>query len=113
MTKIDNVHSKELVEIQKLLEKAEKSRFATGLTPDQKLELEKASMVLRKREKELITLINKEIAEDIKKEGAQLKNLSKEMREKSTKMGKNTKNATQVKKAIQLINHLISSLELD
>ena len=106
MSKTENSPSRELLEIRKALEIAEEKRFAAGLTSVQKKELEQASIVLRDRERELVSLIGKEIAESIKKSGAQLESLSKTIRERTKKMGKTTQSIKNVKQALLLVSRL-------
>ncbi|MFA5713759.1 MAG: hypothetical protein WC960_06230 [Bacteroidales bacterium] len=111
MSKIEKSYSSQLLEIQKLLERAEEERFADSLSAEERAELERASLVLRNRERELIALIGKEIAAKIKESAPQLESLAKEIRAKTTKMGKTTQSITKVKRAIQMINSVLGEIK--
>lgn len=106
MNKTDTSPSRELLEIRKALELADEKRLAPGLTTSQKKELEQASIILRNRERELISQIGKEITESIKNSSAQLEILAKKIRARTQKMSKTTQSLNQVKKALQLISKL-------
>ena len=106
MSKIKDSLAAELSEIRKALEIAEENRFSTGLTPVQKKEMEQASMVLRNREREIISQIGKEISESIKAYGSQLEILAKNIRARTKKMGRTTQSLYKVKKALLLVSKL-------
>ena len=106
MSKIEDSLSRELLEIRKALEIAEEKRFAAGLTALQKKELEQASMVLRDRERELISQMGQEIAQSIKASGAQLEILAKNIRARTSKMSHTNKSLGKVKKALLLVSKL-------
>lgn len=106
MSKTETSPSRELLEIRKALELADEKRLAPGLTTSQKKELEQASIILRNRERELISQIGKEITESIKNSSAQLEILAKNIRARTQKMSKTTQSLNQVKKALQLISKL-------
>lgn len=106
MSKTETSPSHELSEIRKALEIADEKRLAPGLTTLQKKELEQASIVLRNREREIISKIGKDIAESIKNSSAQLEILAKNIRARTQKMSKTTQSLNQVKKALQLISKL-------
>lgn len=106
MSKTETSPSRELLEIRKALELADEKRLAPGLTTSQKKELEQASIILRNRERELISQIGKEITESIKNSSAQLEILAKKIRARTQKMSKTTQSLNQVKKALQLISKL-------
>ncbi len=118
MTKIDqtltsqeNSSANELADIRKALEIAEEARFSSSsLTTKQNKELEQASLVLRDRERELISIIGKEIAQSIKGYGTQLDTLSKTIRERTKKMSKTTQSLNKVKKALLMVSNLSKSL---
>lgn len=106
MSKTETSPSRELLEIRKALELADEKRLVPGLTVLQKKELEQASIILRNRERELISQIGKEITESIKNSSAQLEILAKKIRARTQKMSKTTQSLNQVKKALQLISKL-------
>lgn len=106
MSKIEDSLATELSEIRKALFVAEDKRFAAGLTQLKKKELEQASIVLRDRERELISRIGNEIALSIKVSGEQLEKLSKDIRTRTKKMSSTTHSLEKVKKAILLISSL-------
>ena len=60
-----DVIAKELNLLRKALEEADRVRFAKGLDEATRVELERASIVLRVRERELINEIGVEIAAQI------------------------------------------------
>ncbi|MFA6770684.1 MAG: hypothetical protein WCR71_05875 [Bacteroidales bacterium] len=109
MSKIEDSYSRELLEIRKALEIAEEKRFASGLTALEKKELEQASIVLRTREREIISKIGKEIADSIKNSGVKLETLAKNIRVHTKKMGHTTHSLEKVKKALLTIAKLSQS----
>lgn len=110
MGKEEKTFAAQLSEIRKALVTVEKNRFLIASNTNQKVELEEASIVLRNRERELLSLIGKEIAESIKNTSNQLKTLSKKIRIQTTKMSKTTQSIKKTKDALLLINKLSQSL---
>lgn len=106
MSKKEDSLAFELLEVRKALGVAEDNRFSGGLSALEKKELEQASIVLRDRERELITQIGKEIALSIEVSGEQLQTLSKNIRVRTKKMSHTTQSLEKVKKALLLVSKL-------
>jgi len=81
-------HKDELTEIRIALEVSERLRFKADLTEKEKIEYEKASIALRRRERVLIESIGNEIASEIKATSADLEQLVKKIRERSNSLSK-------------------------
>lgn len=103
-------YAAQLSEIREALAVVEKNRFLIASNTNEKVELEEASIVLRNRERELISLIGKEIAESIKSTSSQLKALSKKIRTQTLKMSTTTQSIKKIKNALLLINKLCQNL---
>lgn len=93
--------AKELNLLRKALEKAEEARFAKGLDDAQREELEKASVILRVKERELINKIGVEIAAQIKESSESLEELVKAIRQRSAGLSKTAKKTDAVTKALE------------
>ena len=81
-------HKDELTEIRVALEVSERLRFKAELSEKDKIEYEKASIALRRRERVLIESIGHEIASEIKATSADLEQLVKKIRERSNSLSK-------------------------
>lgn len=95
--------AKELNLLRKALEKAEEARFAKGLDDAQREELEKASVILRVKERELINKIGVEIAAQIKESSDSLEELAKAIRQRSAGLSKTAKKTDAVTKALEKV----------
>lgn len=95
--------AKELNLLRKALEKAEEARFAKGLDDAQREELEKASVILRVKERELINKIGVEIAAQIKESSESLEELVKAIRQRSAGLSKTAKKTDAVTKALEKV----------
>lgn len=94
---------KELNLLRRALEEAERARFEKGLNEAQREELERASVVLRVRERALINEIGVEIAAQIKESGESLEELAKSIRHRSARMSRTAKNTDAVTKALEKV----------
>lgn len=94
---------KELNLLRRALEEAERARFEKGLDEAQREELERASVVLRVRERALINEIGVEIAAQIKESGESLEELAKSIRHRSARMSRTAKNTDAVTKALEKV----------
>lgn len=94
---------KELNLLRRALEEAERARFEKGLNEAQREELERASVVLRVRERALINEIGVEIAAQIKESGESLEELAKAIRHRSARMSRTAKNTDAVTKALEKV----------
>ncbi len=81
-------HKDELTEIRVALEVSERLRFKAELSEKEKIEFEKASIALRRRERVLIESIGNEIASEIKATSADLEQLVRNIRESSNSLSK-------------------------
>lgn len=88
MSKRENKLAVELLAICKELELIESKRSEPSISPTQKKELERTSILLREREREIISKIGKEISLSIKESGKELEELSKKIRKFTKKMSK-------------------------
>lgn len=95
--------AKELNLLRKALEKAEEARFAKGLDDAQREELEKASVILRVKERELINKIGVEIAAQIKESSDSLEELAKAIRQRSAGLSNTAKKTDAVTKALEKV----------
>jgi hypothetical protein len=98
-----DVIAKELNLLRKALEEADRVRFAKGLDEASKVELEKASVVLRIRERELINEIGVEIAAQIKESSESLEELARSIRQRSARLSKTAKSTDSVTKALERV----------
>lgn len=95
--------AKELNLLRRALEKAEEARFEKGLDDAQREELEKASVILRVKERELINKIGVEIAAQIKESSDSLEELAKAIRQRSAGLSKTAKKTDAVTKALEKV----------
>lgn len=100
MNDIGKEPAKELALLRKALQFAEQKRFADNLSPDQKRELESASVAIREREREIIAQIGKEIADNIKESSESLEQLAKDIRNRTTGISSGAKQLNKLSKAI-------------
>ncbi len=100
MNDIGKEPAKELALLRKALQLAEQKRFADNLSPDQKRELESASVAIREREREIIAQIGKEIADNIKESSESLEQLAKDIRNRTTGISSGAKQLNKLSKAI-------------
>ncbi|MDP3437621.1 MAG: hypothetical protein Q8S04_10290 [Bacteroidales bacterium] len=98
--KSDTDYKQELKEIREALEVAEGLRFKKGLSETDKVDLEKASVALRKKERALVEKIGSEVADQIKTSSANLEELAKKVRARTTKLSKTAKWAETLRKFI-------------
>lgn len=95
--------AKELNLLRRALEKAEEARFEKGLDDAQREELEKASVILRVKERELINKIGVEIAAQIKESSDSLEELAKAIRQRSAGLSNTAKKTDAVTKALEKV----------
>lgn len=92
-----------LAALRKELERAEIERLSAGVTGQRRAELEKESLLLRKRERELLLLIGKEVAAAIEGSSGALKALAARIKVATNRMGRVTglidKSEKKIKKA--------------
>lgn len=98
-----DVIAKELNLLRKALEEADRVRFAKGLDEATRVELERASIVLRVRERELINEIGVEIAAQIKESSESLEKLARTIRQRNARLSKTAKGTDSVTKALERI----------
>ncbi|HCV15669.1 MAG TPA: hypothetical protein DF637_04980 [Rikenellaceae bacterium] len=98
-----DVIAKELNLLRKALAEADRVRFAKGLDDAAMLELERASVVLRGRERELINEIGEEIAAQIKDSSESLEKLARTIRQRSARLSKTAKGTDSVTKAFERV----------
>ena len=101
--KKDIDYKKELKEIREALLVAEGLRFQKGLSETDRADLEKASLALRKKERALREKIGSEVADQIKTSSANLQELAKRVRARTTKLSKTAKWAETLKQIIEKI----------
>ncbi|MDP3399221.1 MAG: hypothetical protein Q8S23_08760 [Bacteroidales bacterium] len=98
-----DVIARELNLIRRALEEADRVRFAKGLDEVAKVELERASVVLRIRERELINEIGVEIAAQIKESSESLEELARSIRQRSARLSKTANSTDSVTKALERV----------
>ncbi|PKO98470.1 MAG: hypothetical protein CVU13_09950 [Bacteroidetes bacterium HGW-Bacteroidetes-8] len=102
--KKDIDYKKELKEIREALVVAEGLRFQKGLSETDRADLEKASVALRKKERALIEKIGSDVADQIKTSSANLQELAKRVRARTTKLSKTAKWAETLNKLIRTLS---------
>lgn len=78
----------ELGELRRALEEIEKLRFARGVSAAELVHLEKASVDLRDREREIISSMGEVLAAQIKASSISLSELSKRIKERNEKLSR-------------------------
>ena len=102
----------DLKQIREALIVAEKLRFdSTNLSKEQLSELERASLELRRREREIISIMQDNVVKAVKESSKDIENVIKLMRNRAIKMSKSAKSAEKVKKAIDTISGIASQLK--
>jgi len=98
--KSDTDYKQQLKEIREAIEVAEGLRFKKGISEKEIVDLEKASIALRKKERALIEKIGSEVAAQIKASSENLQELAKKVRARTTKLSKTAKWAETIRKFI-------------
>ncbi len=80
----------ELGSLRKEQQRVDKQRLEPGITEEQRRFLEEESLLLRRRERELVAAIGKEVAAAIEASAGALKELSGRIKATSARMGRNT-----------------------
>jgi len=90
----------ELGELRRALEVVEKLRFARGVTAEEYVRLESASVDLRDREREIIAKLGAEIVAQIKASSLSLAELSKRIKTRTAKLSKLPKSLDKISTVI-------------
>ena len=98
-----DVIAKELNLLRKALEEADRVRLAKGVDEATRVELERASVVLRVRERQLVNEIGVEIAAQIKESSESLEKLARTIRQRNARLSKTAKGTDSVTKALERV----------
>ena len=83
-------YAAELGSLRKEQQRVDSLRIEPGITDEQRRSLEEESLLLRRRERELVAAIGKEVAAAIEASAGALKELSGRIKATSARMGRNT-----------------------
>ncbi|MFA6334600.1 MAG: hypothetical protein WCX48_03475 [Bacteroidales bacterium] len=94
------VATDELAELRRALEEIEKLRFVAGISSEEAVRLESASVDLREREREIIASLGEEVAGQIKSSSISLEKLSKRIKTRNQKLSRFPKSMDKISEVI-------------
>lgn len=98
-----------LKDVQEALEAVEDARFADSVTAEEKDELEKASVKLRKLERTITRDLSNELVSTLKTDAQELKEMADEIKKKAEKLAKIAGVVEKAAKAVKALADVASS----